>query len=72
MSVRRNHPIHVVRFDRGYAGCGHQHDTAQQARNCAANNLKAHPTIPDATVVRIKYGRLSGSISEKDVTHVTR
>jgi hypothetical protein len=40
------------------ASCGHQHQSPEQARNCAVNQLRAHPRLDRVEVQRVNRRQL--------------
>lgn len=56
MPPRKSHVFYVTRPSAYDTGCGHQHATPSQARNCAINMLARNKTWPHVIVVRIRHG----------------
>lgn len=50
--ARKRFPVYVVRSQNG--GCGHQHVDQINARNCALAEMRKHPTLSYADVIRIR------------------
>lgn len=62
----KHFPIYVVR-NPNQQGCGHQHQTQEQAHNCAVNTLAHHKTMPHADVLRIRPHATAKDILKQNV-----
>jgi hypothetical protein len=71
MSTHRTHPIYVARYDYD-KGCGHQHSDSAQARNCALNMLRQHPTIKEAQIIRVRKRAMDDDIKTTVIDTVTQ
>ena len=63
MSQVRHFPVYVVRIPGTNEGCGHQHNTRDQAWHCAENIANARKSLKTIEVVKVS-NRISGMRDE--------